>query len=535
MLATSRTAPVGQGADRRRDVRAGRARAVVADALLAAVIFAAVILVVPTALSAPVAVQSDAGVFYSVFHQLGQGRRLYAEVFDHKDPLFYAPHTAAYATLGLVGPMAWETVLSAGLVLGVVMLGGRLGLGPLGRLVMAATFAALHFLPGVYVPLHTYQQGIALLVAALALAACGRPLVGGVLFGAAVMSKLPLAALLPALLLVAATGRVPAATWRATARRAVHAAVGMAASVALVLIALLARGELAGYGDAVLQNLAYPVLNVSAATSFRRNSTLRERSTTVFTTPVVATYLGLLGLSAAIGVGALVGPGRPLRGSAPALAPPEVRAAVLALAVGLGVLVMLRTASWWSHHFQVAALAFALALVPPLVLLGRLARPLALGGTLAVALGLAWLFATPSLAGAYTPQPLGLRAADPCDLLARSGRGGQTSRRECSLLGETWPPGTRFATIQQNESGALAAWTGPEIRLACRVFYQFPWFRPELLDELADCLERGDVDVVLRAPFGYDVPRLQRRLDRVLRSEFELVRRHGDVEVWQRR
>ena len=195
---------------------------------------------------------------------------------------------------------------------------------------------------------------------------------------------------------------------------------------------------------------------------------------------------------------------------------------------------MLRAASWWSHHFQIFALAFALALVPPLLFLGRLARPLALGGTLALVVGVGGLLASPRLAGTYAPQPLGLRAADPCELVARPGRRAP-SRRECGLLDEAWPAGTRFATIQQNESGALAAWTPPEARLACRLFYQFPWFRPELLDELADCLEGGEVDVVVKAPLGYDVPRLQRRLDRVLRRDFELVRRHGDVEVWQRR
>jgi hypothetical protein len=144
------------------------------------------------------------------------------------------------------------------------------------------------------------------------------------------------------------------------------------------------------------------------------------------------------------------------------------------------------------------------------------------------------LLASPVLAGTYALQPLGLRAADPCDLLARPGRRGP-SRSECGLLSETWPDGTRFATIQGNDPGTLAAWTPFGARLACRTIYQFPWLGPGLLDELAACLERGEVDVVLKAPLGYDVPRLQRRLERVLRLDFELVGRHGTVEVWQRR
>jgi hypothetical protein len=34
---------------------------------------------------------------------------------------------------------------------------------------------------------------------------------------------------------------------------------------------------------------------------------------------------------------------------------------------------------------------------------------------------------------------------------------------------------------------------------------------------------------------GYDVPRLERRLDAVLRRDYRMVRRHGEIEVWQRR
>ena len=114
MLATPRSAPADAAPDRPRAGRAEKARSLSVDVLLAALIFVGIVAYVPTALSAPTVVQSDAGVFYSVFHQLAQGRRLYAEVFDHKDPLFYAPHAAAYAMLGLSGPMVWETMLSAG-------------------------------------------------------------------------------------------------------------------------------------------------------------------------------------------------------------------------------------------------------------------------------------------------------------------------------------------------------------------------------------------------------------------------------------
>lgn len=66
-----------------------------------------------------------------------------------------------------------------------------------------------------YVPLHTYHQRIALLILALVVAAAGRPLLAGILFGADVLSKLPLLAMLPALLLLTGLGPALPPSWRA--------------------------------------------------------------------------------------------------------------------------------------------------------------------------------------------------------------------------------------------------------------------------------------------------------------------------------
>ena len=539
-------------------------------------LFVGVIALAPTAFSTPTTVRSDAGVFYSMFHQLAQGRRLYTDVFDHKDPLFYVAHTVAYATVGPIGPMLWETVLSASLIVGIVALAGRLGLTWAGRVCVAATFVVLHFLPSIYVPMHTYQQGIALLIWSLVAASRSWSLVAGLLLGAAIFSKLPLAASGPAVLLLCILGPVGPESWSVARRRAGRLALGVATTAAFVLGALALRGELAGFVDAVLQNIAYPTLNPASASSFERGATLWGRATALFGAPPVALYLGLLGVSAAglatargarrvaaaphggriagsegrasapgvaaskIG-GAASETGDPAHG--PANAPrrraapwsdPAVNAAVLALALGGATGVMLLTASWWSHHFQIAALAGALALAPPLLLFGRLPRPASVAATVALPGVVLGLLATPSLAGSYAVQSPDLRAADPCEIVLRAQRR-TPSRRECGLLGETWPAGTRFATIQQNDPGSLAAWTPPGMHLACRLFYQFPWLRPELLDELAACLERGDIDVVFRAPLRLDVPRLQARLERVMARDFALVRRHGEIEVWQRR
>jgi hypothetical protein len=62
--------------------------------------------------------------------------------------------------------------------------------------------------------------------------------------------------------------------------------------------------------------------------------------------------------------------------------------------------------------------------------------------------------------------------------------------------------------------------------LTCRVFYQFVWLDPALLDETARCLADGEADVVFRAsPSGANRRAGDPFLD-VLQSSYRLARRH---------
>ena len=94
--------------------------------------------------------------------------------------------------------------------------------------------------------------------------------------------------------------------------------------------------------------------------------------------------------------------------------------------------------------------------------------------------------------------------------------------------------GARLAVVQQIAPGTLAAWTPPELRLECRVFYQFPWFPPSLLDELTTCLRGDGVDVVLRDRYVFPMPDFERQVAAILQQRYCLEGRAGSVEVWLR-
>jgi hypothetical protein len=62
---------------------------VVPNALVTVGSVALVSAYVPSAFTTPISTFSDAGIFYSVFRQLAQERRLYVDILDRKGPLFF--------------------------------------------------------------------------------------------------------------------------------------------------------------------------------------------------------------------------------------------------------------------------------------------------------------------------------------------------------------------------------------------------------------------------------------------------------------
>ena len=198
-------------------------------------------------------VRSDPGVFTSVAARLLEGDRLYTEVFDNKDPLFFYSYAAALWAGGWRGPFLLDAVWLAVAAVSMGLLVREL------RAPRAAVLVAFVAYP-LALTAEWYLVGMSLL-GALAVAplvpllwlrgwyaAAGAALVGAMLL------KLNLAPLVAAPLVALLALRLPDAP---RVRSALRGAVGVGCAVLVAAAVLALRGELRGYLDAVAYNVHY--------------------------------------------------------------------------------------------------------------------------------------------------------------------------------------------------------------------------------------------------------------------------------------
>jgi hypothetical protein len=128
--------------------------------------------------------------------------------------------------------------------------------------------------------MHTYQQAVALVLLALVLAAGGVPGLAGAALrrGRRVEAdgRHADAGVLP----LRGAVSLGSSAWRG---RLIRVALGAVAMTGLVLGALVVRGELGGYADALRVNVLYPSLNPPDVTSFIETPSLWGRVVTLFT------------------------------------------------------------------------------------------------------------------------------------------------------------------------------------------------------------------------------------------------------------
>jgi hypothetical protein len=328
------------------------------------------------------AVKDDQGIFLSVIGRLLAGDRLYVDVFDNKDPLFFYTGAIAVWLVGWVGLSALDAIW---LALGAISMAGLFRAIGAPRLLAAAAFL-------VYPLLLTgswYYAGFSML-AALAFA----PLVGwlwardrwleaGVALGLALGFKLNLALVLVAvpvaLLVLDRPGSVRAALLRAAA--------GAAAVVGALAVVLAVRGELGGYLTMQVDNVGYSshVLEYSG----RRGGVLGHLEVVTRETHHTPRTVGLFLAAVAAAVWMLV---RVVRSKDTVSATTLLAGMVLTTSAACFVTLALTAA--WVHHLQMLAVPetfaaiYLAALVAPAV---RRAGPrvVVLAGMLAVIL---WLF-----------------------------------------------------------------------------------------------------------------------------------------------
>lgn len=472
----------------------------------------------PTALTLPRFYASDSGVFYAVFDRLARGDRLYADVFDHKDPLFYLFYTASYALLGIAGPMLWETCLTLGGLALAVLVGRLAGLGLAGQAIAALGFAGFFVHPAAYFPIHSNHQALTLALAALALGLARRDWLAGALMGAVLLSKLTHALFLPALALciLAFDPQPPSRASLARLLRMGAAALGV---IALGTLGLLAVGSLPGYLDALQVNVRYQA-------QYDRIQALYWPGTPGSPLEMIREQMSpaLLGVNAALLLSALAAALWPRRLDPGARA----RATLLAasgLAAANAAALILDSSYAWPHYYEVLALPALIAAIAGLAAgAGRWLRgwvaPAAVAGYVAVA----------ALSGALSPAPSHIGWAEG----QRSSDEQEAYLQPCIVEQMQASGATTFASTGGNRAVQAARLVPPGARLVCRAFYQFPWFSGTVLDEFLTCVASQQPEIIFQR--GADFPLdIERPLAVALRDGYEYQASCGDIDVLRRR
>ena len=466
-------------------------------------------------------VAGDQGVFLSVAARMLDGDRLYAEVFDNKDPLFFYTYAGALWVGGWRGPFLLDAIWVGLAGVSVALLARAIG-APRSAVVASFFVYPLALTAGWYLVGLSMLAALAVVPFAPWFWLRGRFVSAGVVVALVTLLKLNLAPLaLAPLGALLALGAPEEPRRRALA----HGALGLGGALATATAFLGVRGELGGYLGAITHNVHYSSARTTAdGTVGRALEHLRVGWDFFYRAGRWQAPLAVLVLVAfAVAVGLAWARGTRAERRLGAVAAATLVAAFVVIAL---------TAYWWEHLQLLACPA-------TLVAASLIWRADASFGRRsgAIAATIVTLFAGWSTLKADASRDLSpvwtARVISPGAIALERAR-------------ERFQPDARHVTymvLGSNSEGGHAAFIGPEFDLACRYFNLYFFSRGEQFDDTLACAARESPTFVLVTlgffePAG-DVPEWNafvRRSRRFLEARYELVEReHPGVQVWKRR
>jgi hypothetical protein len=465
-------------------------------------------------------VASDQGVFLSVAARLVEGDRLYADVVDNKDPLFFYSYAVAFAVGGWRGPFLLDAVWLALAALSVALLAREL------RAPRSAVVAGFLVYP-LALTAGWYLVGMSML-AALSVAPFvpflwlrQRFVAAGVVLAVVCLLKLNLAPVAAAPIVVPLALRLPEGSRiRAVAR----GALGLGGALVAVAAVLALRGELCAYLETIENNVDYASAR-SGEDGFLGRSIEHLRVATDFfylagrwQLPVVLLVLAGFGL-------AFVAAWR--RESRPERAIAGVTAVVL-----LASLAVIALTAYWEHHLQILAYP-ATCLTVTLVAVSTSAVGRRVGNGLAALVVLFALWSSlkspggTETSGAWTETPISAGAI----ALERARARFQPDAARVPYM-----------VFGSNSENGHAAFIGDEFDLTCRWFQLYPFNRREHFDETVSCAEQESPALILVTLGFLETPTdgtswatFVSRARRFLQRRYELVEEEPPgFQVWRR-
>ena len=288
----------------------------------------------------------DGGIFLSVSAGIADGLRLYEQVWDNKDPLFFglmAIPLLVAPSLAFFMDVLWIALagLGAGLIARSVMNADR-------ALFMGIVAAPLLMLGPSYVPGWTNTPGTALVLLTLGLFAHRLPLASGFAAGLLAFVKLPV---WPIAVAALALGLVFPPMRRAAAR----ALVSMFAAMGVLVIVLALLGWLSGAIDAFGRNRQYAV-DVANYFGFQPSITGRL-SRALVDWPGAVTWSAGIALIFVLLIGGLWAVNSRMRSNE------RLLLAAWAVVSWMGTIGVLALTYVWPHHVQALALPTVMSVI----------------------------------------------------------------------------------------------------------------------------------------------------------------------------
>lgn len=461
-------------------------------------------------------VWGDPGVWLSVGARLLEGDRLYADVFDNKDPLFFYSYAAALWVGGVRGPFVLEVLWLALGTLGMALALRTLRVGALAMLAGAVVYP-FALTAAWYVPGATMVPALGLAPFALWLWVRGSRSGAGAVVVVTMLLKLNLGLVVAAPLLACLAFRTEGTSRR---RQALDALAGAAVAVLLAAIVLASRGELRAYLDTIAYNVHYSNAGVHDGGIRVRLEIVREFFAASGKWQLPAAVLAAAALPAVSLLGWLR-LGRTFRRmSAIAVTTFAAAFVTLALTVVFGV------------HLQLLAYPAALGAATFVLWARALWRPLG-----AVAAAGCVLFALWSTLKHEDLSKLTIRTWT-TEPLSTPGLALEQTRTRWFGNADR----VTYAVFGRNTEDGHAAFVDASMDLRCRYFHQYPFYRREQLDETIGCVDRENPMLVLVTTSFYDpIPSQPRwgvfvaEARDLLASRYELAMEVGMSQVWRRR
>lgn len=461
----------------------------------------------------------DQGVFLSIAARMLDGDRLYADVIDNKDPLFFYAHAGALWIGGWKGPAALDALWLGVAALSFALLVRELG-APSSAVVAGFLMYPLALTASWYEPGLTMLGGLALAPLVGWLWLRGRFAFAGAVLAVVVLFKITVGlvalASVAALLLMA----VPDGS---RLRHVTRAAMGLVGTVSVAVAFLAVRGELVRYVEVLSFNVRYPDAarraqggtgGVGSHLAVIREFFLQSGR---WQWPLAIASLVVLVAAVALA----------WRKGGPAFR----RLAAVAVTTSLGALVTLALTAIWTHHLQMLALAAVLIAV---VVISATAVRLGARSGVAVAAALVAFALWGSLKHEKDWRP---------GKAWESGRSSVGADLLEKARTRFYPHADRvpYIVFGSNSENAHAVFIDSSFELECRWFHLYPNNAAEHLAETLDCAEAKRPELVL-VTVGFFEPRAGGHAwedfvsgaRALLESEYVKVGDQDMFQVWRR-